>query len=157
MVLYIFLGVIVLFTIALLAASRDSKKIAEKVAIRIAALDKKYKTYVDQYMTKHVLKDQTLEINIELFVKDVMAHLKPELDGLVALINSTIYSSVSIDCQSEFFPNVVALSEDYFRQSQENKDKRLSEKEELNFANTLQDAVIADLKGRLLRLEMGDL
>lgn len=157
MILYTILGVIVLFIIAAAAASRDSKKIAEKVALRIASLEKKYKNYVDQYVTNHVLKDGNLEVNMELLVVDVMAHLKPEVDGLVALINSTIYEAVSIDCESEFFPNVVALSEDYFRQSRKNKDKRLSEEEEENLSNTLKDAVIADLKSRLLRLEMGDL
>ncbi|MCP4442311.1 MAG: hypothetical protein GY810_25670 [Aureispira sp.] len=146
-----------LFVIAAVSATRDSKKIAENVAQRMTALETKYESYVEKYMTKHVLKDQNLEIDMDLLVIDVMEYLKPDVDGILALINSTIYSSVTLDCESEYFPNIVALSEDYFRQSQKNKSKRLSEEEVANFNNTLQDAVVADLKGRMLRLEMGDL
>jgi len=157
MILYGLLGAILFIIIAAAAGSRDARKKARDAGARIKLMETKYEDYIEKHIRNHVLEENDLQVDAEELSKDVLRVIRPDLDGLIALINSTIYSSVHMNYTANYFPNLVALTEEYFRQSQKNKSKRLTDIEEENFRNSALDAVQADIQKRLLDLKIGDL
>lgn len=155
MILYGLLGIIIFIVFAAAMGSRDARKKAAQAAGRLKALEVKYNDYAEKYIRNHLLEVHNLEVDVELLAKDCLQIIKPDLDGLIALINSNTYSIVQIDYTADYFPNLAGLTEDYFRQSQKNKSRRLSPEEEENFRNIALDAIQADLKKRLLDLKIG--
>ena len=157
MILYGLLGGIVLVVIAAFAGTRDARKKAMDARARIEKMEAKYDDYIKKHLQNHILEENDLQIDADQLAKDVMVVIRPDLAGLISLINSTIYSSVHLDYTAQFFPNLVGLTEEFFRQSQKNKSKRLSEIEEQYYRATALDAIQADIQKRLLDLKIGDL
>jgi hypothetical protein len=157
MILYGLLGAILFIIIAAAAGSRDARKKAIDAGNRIKLMESKYEDYIEAHITNYILEENGLEVDGEELSKDVLRVIRPDLDGLISLINSTIYSSVVMNYSASYFPNLVTLTEEYFRQSQKNKYKRLTKAEEETFRNSALDAVKADIQKRLLDLKIGDL
>lgn len=157
MILYGLLGVIVIIIILASIGSKDARKKALNAGARIKALEMKYESYVEKHIRNHILEAHNLQIDANQLAKDSLTVIRPDLDGLIALINSTTYSSVHIDYIAQYFPNLVSLTEDYFRQSRKNQSKRLTEIEQETFRKTALDAIHADIQKRLLDLKVGDL
>lgn len=153
MILYGLLGVIFFIVFAAALGSRDARKKAIQAAGRLKAMETKYNDYAEKYIQNHLLEVNDLEVDTEVLAKDCLQIIKPDLDGLISLINSNTYSIVQIDYTADYFPNLAGLTEDYFRQSQKNKSRRLTLEEEENFRNIALDAIQADLKKRLLDLK----
>lgn len=156
MILYILLGVIVIFVIALVAGNKDAQKKGNNAIARFKQMEIKYEDYVKKNIQNHVLEKYDFQVDPVQLSKECLYIIKPDLDGLIALINSTSQSTIQLDFQANYFPNLVGLTEDYFRQSEKNQSKRLSPEEEENFRNTALDAILADIQKRLLDLKVGD-
>jgi len=157
MLLYIMLGLIALLTLGAIAASRDSKNKALNAIARINSMEEKYAKYVEKNIHSHVLEKNDLQVDPDILAKDTLKFILPDLNGLISLINTTTHTTVEINHTAQYFPNIVSLTENYFRQSQKSKSKKLSPEEEENFRKAALNAIQADVQRRLLDLKIGDL
>jgi hypothetical protein len=151
------LGLIALLTLGAIAASRDSKNKALNAIARIDSMEEKYEKYVEKNIHSHVLEKNNLQVDPNLLALDTLKFILPDLNGLISLINTTTHTTVEINHTAQYFPNLVSLTENYFRQSQKSKIKKLSPEEEENFRKTALNAIQADVQRRLLDLKIGDL
>ena len=92
-----------------------------------------------------------------MFTQEVMQLLKPDLDGVINLINNAYLSDIHVKYESKYFPNLISLCEEGFQLSQDNKEKKLSENDRALFSSSLQDAISADLQHRLMMLKSGNI
>lgn len=152
MLLYIMLGFIGILILVAIAGNKDAKNKALNAAARIKTMELKYEDYIEKNIHNHLLEKNGLQVDPERLAQDTLKIIAPDLNGLITLINSTTYSNVEINYTATYFPNIVSLTEDYFRQSQKNKSKRLTEIEEETFRNNALDAILADIRRRLLNI-----
>ncbi len=154
MLLYIAIGAVGLFVVALIAATIESNKQGKEIAAHFLKLENKYQSFVENYIASHVLDQNNLEINFEALTKDVMIVIQPDLNGILALINATNYTSVDVPAKAVYFPNLLGMIQEFFVQSEKNESKKLSEKETASFFQSAQEAVDSDIKKRLLELRI---
>ncbi len=154
MILYILLGVIVLFVIVVMLATRESNQKAIIVGDQILQMEQNYNKYVENYFTAHTLNRANKAIVEDELVKEVMTVILPEIRGILSFVNVTIYASMTIPIKANYFPNLVPLTEEYFDKSRKNKSKKISQEEEVEYIAIIEDAVRADLKKRLLDLDI---
>ena len=154
MILYGLLGIIIIIIIAAAIGSKDAQKKALNAGGRIKAMELKYENYIKKHIRNSALEAQHLPIDSHQLALDSLTIIRGDLEGLIALINSTTYSNVHINYMAEYFPNVVALTEDYFRQSRKNQSRRLTEIEKETFRQTALDAIQADIQKRLLDINI---
>ena len=157
MLLYLLLGFIGLLAIGAVLASKNSKKKALNAIARIEAMEKKYEIYVEKNIHNHILEKNDLHVDPNQLAKDSLSVITPDLNGLIALINTTTYTAVDINYTAQYFPNLVSLTENYFLQTQKSKTKKLSPQEEENFRTNALDAIHADIQRRLLDVKIGNL
>lgn len=157
MLLYLMLGFIGLIVLVAIVGTQDATKKALNAATLIQTMELKYERYIEQNIHNHLLEKNDLQVDPKALAKDSLSLILSDLEGLINLINSTTYSNVEINCSTQYFPNIVSLMEDYFRQSRKNKSKRLSAIEEQTFKNAALDAISADIQRRLLNLKIGNL
>jgi len=155
MILYFLLGVIVLFVIAAAFGTMDANRKGRAAAERIVQMEQKYNDFVGKYIENHILQKDDFEVDFDQLVTDATQVIKPDLDGLLSLVNSTTYSIVSVKIEPQYFPNLVSLTDDFFRQSQSNKTKRLTEQNESDYYAAAKEAIEADIRKRLLDLQVG--
>ncbi|BDS12842.1 hypothetical protein [Aureispira anguillae] len=153
MLLYIMLGFIGILILVAIAGNKDAKNKALDAAARIKTMELKYEDYIEKNIHDHLLEKNGLQVDPERLAQDTLKLIAPDLNGLITLINSTTYSNVEINYTATYFPNIVSLTEDYFRQSQKNKSKRLTEIEEETFRTNALDAILADIRRRLLNID----
>lgn len=150
MILYGLLGIIVIVVILAAIGSKDASKKALNAGARIKAMEFKYENYVEKHIHDNNLEQHDVPIDSKQLASDCLTIIRSDLEGLILLINSTTYSNVQIDYVAEYFPNIVALTEDYFRQSRKNQSRRLTEIEKETFRQTALDAIQTDIQRRLL-------
>jgi len=150
MILYGLLGIIVIIVILAAVGSKDAQKKALNAGGRIKAMELKYETYIKKHIHDNTLEIHGVPVDAQQLAKDSLSIIRSDLEGLISLINSTTYSNVQIDYMAEYFPNIVALTEDYFRQSRKNQSRRLTEIEKETFRQAALDAIQTDIQKRLL-------
>ena len=157
MLLYIGLGIIGILVLGAIKASYDGRIFSRSLIQRIKAMETKYDSYVDKKITIQVIDNNDLDFEIEVFTQEVMQLLKPDLDGVINLINNAYLSDIHVKYESKYFPNLISLCEEGFQLSQDNKEKKLSENDRALFSSSLQDAISADLQHRLMMLKSGNI
>lgn len=154
MLLYVLLGIIGLVILAAGVSNLDARRKALQAAAKIKALELNYEEYLQEHLYLDLLDEHQLNVDATQLAKETLHALLPDLKGIIALVNTTVYSEISIPYNANYFPTIVSLTEEYFRQSRKNSTKRLSLEEEQQFKLTALDAMEADIHQRLLRLEL---
>jgi len=144
---------IVLLIVLGIFISKDTKKQAKKAKELIKAFDKKYADYINAKVNYSIIKNNDEKIDKELMKNEVMIILKPDISGLISFINSSDYSSVSVNYKSSYFNNVVSLTEELFNKKGKNKNDLLSDEDEKDLFTAFEDAIISDLTNRILNIE----
>ncbi len=157
MILYGLLGIIVLIIIAAAFTTKDANRKAVAAGECLKRMEDKYERYIKENISDKTLEDFGLEVDAEQLSKSALSHIRSDLDGLINLINTNTFSVVNIAYSAQYFPNLIELTEAYFRTSQKSISKRLTEAEEHNLRNTALDAIQADVQKRMLNLNIGDL
>lgn len=154
MILYFLLGAIVLLVIAAIAGTRESSKKGQVAGQRILQMETKYVKFVENYIAGHILKNNNLIIEADKIIDDAIVVILPDIRGILALVNATVYTSVAVNIESEYFPNLVSLTEEFFNRSQKNKSKRLTTSEEMAYIEAAKEAIAADVQQRLINLNI---
>lgn len=147
---------VVIFIIALIASSFDTKRASKKAIEILKNLEKKYEDYVERRINLNILKNDEINIEQSKLVDDTIIILTPEIEALVAHINATIYSSIEIDYEAKYFKNMVTLAEQFFRKTGDSKTKNLNKKDVDKLFASVKSSIISDLKRRILNMETLD-
>ncbi len=149
-IVFLFITVII---IALLAAARDTKKAGNRVIRYLLDIEERYAYYINQKIEQADSSKHSLELNKNNIVNEAIIILKPDIEALIAHINSTVYNNVKIEYYHGIFKSIAPISEQHFKQSRRHKNKKLSEAEEEEFFAAFEDAIRSDLTSRLLEIE----
>lgn len=128
----------------------EEKKIAIKTEEFLKELDEKYEEFIDKSLNLAFLQKSNEEIDLEKISQNAFTVLKPEIDGLIAWINSCNYSNIRLNYTSRFFKGVAALTASFFKKNGGNPYTRLSDKEEKKLQQAFKDAIASDLTRRIL-------
>lgn len=150
--------VVVLFFVFARIGGKASKEAGREAARLLAKIEQKYDEFLDRKIRNRILTYSDFDINKDKIIDDALIILKPDIDGLIAHINATIYSSARTSYSATFFTNIPHLVNEMFVKSKKNKDNNLTKAEEEEMHNAFKDAIKADILQRLVRLrEDGDL
>lgn len=146
----------------LISLFRDEK---QKKNIKVSSLrllqnlDESYEGFVEKRLNLSLLKEQKIDLDMEVLVKEAFTILKPQIDSLVAFLINQKKPSFYTQYESHYFQglpeilihtsqNIVNIHKQKFA----NNQKLEEEKEQVYTA--LKDAISADLQKRFLDLKM---
>lgn len=153
---WIIVAFLALFSlIGILTDRAARRRLSEKMNRMFSELDQAYIAYVEGTVTLNVLKNESLQMDSARLTEDILAVLKPSIDGLLALIKSSGAPSAHVTHQSLAFSGSIAVAESLVGRLKKNKSKKLSSADELEFMQSFKDAIMADLKKRELSLQTG--
>lgn len=152
------LGIVLvgLIILGVVTNKMEAKKASKKAASLFKHIDTKYENFVEKSISYNILNKEKLKFDIDKLCFETMQLIKPEIQSLIALINSTSTDEVSLDYNSRHFNSVVSYAESFFTKSKKSKDKMLSKEDENKFYESFEDAITADLKTRALDLKSGN-
>ncbi len=150
--LVILLGVIGFIFIAGFFGAKEAKRAGIKAKKLFKAIDEKYEEFIEKKIASHILNNDSIEINIETYKKEVITVIKPDIEALIEHINATTYSSVNVEYNSTYFNNATQMTITYFAKSRKNEGKVLTKQDEADFFIAFGDGIAADLTTRKLEL-----
>lgn len=136
-------------------AGRDTKKAAKVVRNLIQKIEKSYESFVERQIANNILKNDSIEINVQKITETAMTILKPNIDALIGHINATTYSTVEVEYDAGYFDNAVSLSSEMFAKTGKSNEP-MSKDDEAEFYAAFRDAIKSDLTRRMLNLESGE-
>ncbi|MBN2531661.1 MAG: hypothetical protein JXB88_02150 [Spirochaetales bacterium] len=142
----------ILFCFAAIMGTRDTKKIGRRACKIIKGMDTHYNDFIMTKMNNTIIEKDSIVMNKEELLTSALTVLKPEIQSLISLINSTPYTNVEIRCDSQFFNNIVTLCQELFMASRKSESKTLSAGEEARLYSGIKDAVLSDLTKRIEQL-----
>jgi hypothetical protein len=121
----------------------------------INTIELRYDDIVEQRMEQQTEQGAAsqLTLDVEQFIEDVFVMVKPELEALLAHINTTDEAQVKVQYTSRFFTNVVALADAYFAWRGKHPEEMLSREQDEKMYTAFKDAMRADVRQRLLAAE----
>jgi hypothetical protein len=156
MLLYVLLAAILVLIIVGLSVRQDSKGILQKFDQLFMDLEGRYADFMERNLHLYLHKVPELGdlVDEELLVKDMKAYLLPQLQALVQQINQTYLVGIKINWQASYFPNIVLLSERFLMTKNQNPQKILLEEEVQQLNQALEEAILIDLRRRLLQFKI---
>ncbi|MBN2441047.1 MAG: hypothetical protein JXJ04_06865 [Spirochaetales bacterium] len=150
---WILIAVFIFFCFAAIMGTRDAKKIGKRVGKIIKTMDAKYNSFIETKMSNKIIQSNSVAMNKEELLASAILVLKPDIESLISIINSTNYGEVEVKYTSQFFNNIVTLCQALFAQSRKNESKTLSAEEEEKLYSNIKDSILADLTTRTEELE----
>jgi len=133
-------------------SKREAARAAKNAIILLQEIDRKYSDTSGRIITSNILKNNNMDINEQNLTSDIMMIIKPEIDSLFVLINSTQNSEVKIDYYSLNFKSISSTVESYFIKRHQLK-KSMNEDDKKEFYITLRDYILADISQKLMDLK----
>lgn len=137
---------ILLYLFGVREGNRDGKK-AINILTKIEAV---YEKYITQKITKTIIATDSLDLDVQEIINDIMTILKPDINGIIYQINASGYTNINIKHESPYFSNIVSLIQQYFDTSQSNEEKKLTQEEIDHMYEGFRIAIAADIKKRML-------
>ena len=132
-----------------------SNQAGKKAAGIIRRIDQKYDDYINKYLSYSITHGEDQDIDHQELCDKLLVVLKPEVESLVAHMNTTDISGVKISYKSPYFQNVARISEELFEKRNKYKDTPLNKEDSKKLYTALVDAIEADLTQKLLNLKTG--
>lgn len=148
----IILGII---TVLALYGHQLSLGAGRKASIILKRIDTKYDRFVDAYISNIIVHEDRTNIDQEEILQKLQIILKPEIDGLIAFINSNDLSDVRVRYDSKYFDNLSRIAESLFQKRHTYQSHPISQDDEEKLQKALLDAIKADLLQRTLLLRGG--
>ncbi|GAB4407194.1 MAG: hypothetical protein OHK0053_33760 [Microscillaceae bacterium] len=135
----------------LIYAGRDEKRIIRQTEQFFKELDQKYEDYVEKKLNLAVVSQDNQDADLDTMLRQVFTILKPNVDGILAYVNSITYSSIALKHQTRYFKGASTLTQELFRSTGDGK--AMTEADRKRFYESFQDAIRADLTQRLIDLK----
>lgn len=127
---------------------RDFVNASRNIRNLLLGIENRYADFVRQRITLSILEDREIDQESTAISKEAMTILKPEIDTLIAHINTMAMPDVRLNYQAKFFRNAVSLVGRYL--ANEKSSAGLSERQIEDLYHAFEDAIKADLTQRIL-------
>ena len=144
---------IISFVLLTYFSGKEEKKLAQETEYLLQEIDNKYQDFIEKQLNLAVLKKEGTAINLDEIGQKAFVILKPEIEGLIAFINSSSHSNVPVKHNSKHFNGIASLSRAYFKKTGASGNKTLTKQEEDKFKESFMDTIKANLTQRLLDLK----
>ena len=155
--MHIILILVGLITLIMIFAQYETNRVAKRIKSLLAEIDRKYEAYVEQQLTYNILKNENVGFDSLRLTHEVMIIIAPEMEAIVAKVNATTYSSITIDYESKFFKNAVMVAESLFGKGMRDSKKKVLPQAEKEFYAAFRTAIESDLTQRTLSLKRQDM
>ncbi len=149
------LTVLILLLVVLLlayAAEKEQKRIARQTESLLNAIDNKYHEYIQKHLDLAVLQEESPDNTIERISLKAYTVIKPEVDSIIATVDSTPYSNIPVRHSTRYFNSAASLVSAYFRKTAATPSAPLCYEDEQRIMQAFQDSIKADLTRRHLDL-----
>lgn len=151
----VILALVVGFMIFAFMGTKESKKAGEKAGKLLGKIEDKYNDYVDRELTQAVLREEQLSADREKILEELSLVLKPDIEALIAFINSTVYSGARTNYQARYLSNIPHVVNELFEKSRKSKESVLDTEDERRLYEAFRTGIKSDLTQRLNNLESG--
>jgi len=127
---------------------------SKKAALIIENAETKYEEYMEAYFADAYLTQPNETLDIALLVKECFVLIKPDIDALVAHINSESLSGVKVKYVPRYFINIASLLEELAERRNRYGDEPLSFDEIQKLYQAIEDAIKADCIKRKLHFKI---
>ncbi len=150
--------IIIIVTVALLVVGlimnyNSAKTASKKAAQLLQIIDKKYVEFINKRISMSIISNDSVDFDTDSIIAETLVLLKPDIEGLIGLINSTSVSNINIQYLSEHFQSLTTITDSMFTASYRSKDKKLAKAEEQDYLQAFKDSIAADLSRRILDLK----
>lgn len=148
-------GAVLLFILLGVIGQKESENIGKQISGIILDIENSYTAFVEKSIALGIVDRDSLEIKTEDIKSDALKLLKPELDQLITIINTTNYEDVSINDSGEIFPKLTNAVSSAFKQSEKNETKKLTDTQIQDIYDAFTADIVTDLDKRTVLLKTG--
>jgi hypothetical protein len=127
----------------------------KKTALLLKSIDEKYEDFVVNYIANNIVEQNKFDLDKDELAHSALVVIKPEIEGIIAHINSTSSTDVPINYNSKYFKNIASIARTLFDKRHKTQHE-VSQADEHKLYTAFQDAIEADLTRRLLNLKVGN-
>ncbi|OQX99160.1 MAG: hypothetical protein B6I20_10275 [Bacteroidetes bacterium 4572_117] len=119
----------------------------KKINILFKKIDKKYELFLKKQVHNIFLTKENHKIEIEKLADLCMTVIKPQIDGIYALVRLKGKPDGGINFSSKYFEGVIAITEALL--IRDSKVYKLTEKDKKDFYNAFKINMISDITERI--------
>lgn len=154
-IFFVLLGIAVaIFGIMVFIGTRLEVAAGKKAATFFEQIDKKYEDFSRPYLAQKIIEGDWEQIDKQSFAEILMQTIRPDIDALISVINTTELSEVKIKYQSKVFQRALHKAEEMYSKRYISK-RHLSEKEKEEFYETIFQCIQADIATQFLKIKSG--
>jgi hypothetical protein len=157
MVSFWVLVILLILGVAVYYGNQMSLSAGKKAGNLFKTLDNKYADFAEKSIATEIIEHDDIDFNTQKLCEQILMVIKPEIDGVLAHINTTELSDVKVKYESKYFKNAASLTEEYFKKRYKNTHLPVSDKDRERFFEAFKDAVLADLMQKMMNLKTGKL
>lgn len=151
---YIVLIVVVYLIIRMIFGIENKTVSIKKINKLFKKIDKKYEHFLDKKVKNVFLDKNNYKAEIEKLADLSLTVLKPEIDGIYALVRLKAKADSGIDFSSKYFDGVIALTEAYMLR--DTKKYKLTSKDFQDFIAAFKTNIVSDITERVYINELED-
>ena len=126
----------------------NSKTISvKKINLLFKKIDKKYESFLQKKVHNVFLTKENYKVEIEKLANLCMTVIKPQVDGIYALVRLKAKADGGINFSSKYFEGVIAVTEALL--IRDTKNYKLTEKDKKEFYNAFKINMISDITERI--------
>ncbi len=142
----IIIGVIYLLVRNVLGIGRKTISV-KKINLLFKKVDKKYESYLKKKVHNVFLTKENYKVEVEKLADLCITIIKPQIDGIYALIRLKAKPDGGINFSSKYFEGVIALTEALL--IRDTKTFKLTEKDKKEFYEAFKVNMISDITERI--------
>ena len=145
---------VAIFVILVFIGTRLGVAAGKKAAIFFEQIDKKYEDLSKSYLAQKIIEEELEQIDKQVFAEMLMQTIRPEIDALISVINTTELSEVKIKYQSKSFQTALHKAEEMYNKRYMSK-RHLNEKEKEEFYEIFYQCIQSDIATQFLKIKSG--
>ena len=119
----------------------------KKINLLFKKIDKKYEQYLKKQVHNVFLTKENYKVEVEKLADLCMTVIKPQIDGIYALVRLKAKPDGGINFSSKYFEGVIALTEALL--IRDTKAYKLTENDKKEFYNAFKVNMISDITERI--------
>jgi len=146
--LFYFIIIVVIYLLVrnILGIGRKTVSV-KKINLLFKKIDKKYEQYLKKQVHNIFLTKENYKVEVEKLADLCMTVIKPQIDGIYALVRLKAKPDGGINFSSKYFEGVIALTEALL--IRDVKAHKLTEKEKKEFYQAFKVNMVSDITERI--------
>jgi hypothetical protein len=153
--IFYFGAIIIVYYLIYVIFGMGNKTVSiKKINKLFKKIDKKYEHFLDKKVKNVFLDKENYKSEINQLADLCLTVLKPEIDGIYALVRLKVKPDGGINFSSKYFTGVIALTEALMLR--DTKKYKLTEKDFRNFMQAFKTNLVSDITERVYINELDE-